>query len=108
MKKKNEKYIYLTFNILTLTLFFILFFIPLLLAGNGIVKYYIGIACRIIFGIWCIFNGLWNSCTNYYSILRNKSKNAPKWAWWIVFILGIGCLITAFMGYGFNNVEKPI
>lgn len=63
-------------------------------------------------GLWCIFNGIWNSCTDYYSILKynrfQKNNTTPKWAWWILFIVGIGCLITAFMGYGFNNVKKPI
>jgi hypothetical protein len=69
-------------------------------------------AVIIILGIWFIFNGIWNACTDYYSILKNnrfqKNKKTPKWAWWILFIIGDGCLITAFMGYGFNNVKKPM
>jgi hypothetical protein len=71
----------------------------------------VGITARVVMGIWFIFNGIWNACTDYYSILKNnrfqKNDKTPKWMWWIIFALGIGCIITAFMGYGFNGVKKP-
>ena len=110
MEREKAKKLYLLINIPIIALLFILFFTPLVITDNGTVIYYIGIVCRVILGLWCIFNGIWNSCTDYYSILKNnrfqKNNTTPKWAWWILFILGIGCLITAFMGYGFNNVQK--
>lgn len=111
MGNEKAKKFNLLINILTIAVMFILFFTAFVIT-NGTVIYYIGIVFRVILGLWCIFNGIWNLCTDYYSILKNnrfqKNNPTPKWAWWILFILGIGCLITAFMGYGFNNVQKPI
>jgi hypothetical protein len=72
--------------------------------------YYIGILDRIVFGIFFIFNGLWNCITGYYSIVNYKvqaDKTAPKWPWLLIIVIGMGMFITAFMGYGFNNVSKP-
>ncbi|WP_434799550.1 hypothetical protein [Terrisporobacter vanillatitrophus] len=111
MGKEEAKKLNTLVNIPTIAVMLILFFIPFVIT-NGTVIYYIGIVLRVIIGLWCIFNGIWNSCTDYYSILKNnrfqKNNTTPKWAWWILLVVGIGCLITAFMGYGFNNIEKPI
>lgn len=111
MEIVKVKKLNLLINISTSTVIFLLLFTSFVIT-NGTVIYYLGIICRVIMGLWCIFNGIWNSCTDYYSILKNnrfqKNNTTPKWAWWILFIVGIGCLITAFMGYGFNNVKKPI
>ncbi|WP_066714857.1 hypothetical protein [Clostridium sp. Marseille-P299] len=111
MEIVKVKKLNLLINISTITVIFLLLFTSFVIT-NGTVIYYLGIICRVIMGLWCIFNGIWNSCTDYYSILKNnrfqKNNTTPKWAWWILFIVGIGCLITAFMGYGFNNVKKPI
>ncbi len=105
MGKEKAKELNLMINIPTLIIICILFFSPLVLT-NGAVLYYVGIVLRIIIGLWCIFNGIWNASTHYYSILKNNAT--PHWAWWLFVVLGIGCLVTAFMGYGFNNVQKPI
>lgn len=102
---------YLSVNILL-----ILSGIALLIAGIAAsdrnVVYYIGIADRMIFGVLFIFNGLWNYFTDYYSIANNNKvhadKNEPKWPWLLVAAVGVGMLITAFMGYGFNGVQKPM
>lgn len=111
MEIVKVKKLNLLINISTITVIFLLLFTSFVIT-NGTVIYYLGIICRVIMGLWFIFNGIWNSCTDYYSILKNnrfqKNNTTPKWAWWILFIVGIGCLITAFMGYGFNNVKKPI
>lgn len=111
MEIVRAKKLNLLINISTIAVIFLLLFTSFVIT-NGTVIYYLGIICRVIMGLWCIFNGIWNSCTDYYSILKynrfQKNNTTPKWAWWILFIVGIGCLITAFMGYGFNNVKKPI
>lgn len=111
METSKLKKVYLFINIPLISIFFILFFSPFFITDKGEV-YYIGIIIRAILGIWCIFNGIWNSSTDYYSILKNnrfqKNKKTPKWAWGLLFIVGVGCLITASMGYGFNNVKKPM
>jgi hypothetical protein len=111
METPKFKKINLLVNIPILTVFFISLFSLLYITDRWAV-YYIGIASRVLLGIWCIFNGIWNACTDYYSILMvgiyRHNKKIPKWGWWVIFILGIWCIITAFMGYGFNNVEKPI
>lgn len=111
MESTRLKRVYLVINIPLMAIFFILFFSPFFISDKMAV-YYIGIIARIILGIWCIFNGIWNSSTDYYSILKNNkfqsNKKIEKRVWWLVFILGVGCIITAFMGYGFNNVKKPM
>lgn len=108
LKFKNQ---FLTINIPLIFLFLILLISPFFVSDKMSI-YYIGIADRIILGIWCIFNGIWNACTDYYSVFKNnrfqKNNKTPKWAWWIVFIVGVGCIITASLGYGFNNATKPI
>lgn len=110
MRNEKAKKLNLVVNIASISVMFLLFFTSILIT-NGAAKYYLGIVCRVLIGLWCIFNGIWNSYTDYYSILKNnrfqKKNTTPKWAWWILIIFGIGCLITAFMGYGFNNVSKP-
>jgi hypothetical protein len=102
---------FLLVNILLIFIFFILFVSSLFISDKMSV-YYIGIADRVILGIWCIFNGIWNACTDYYSIFKSnrfeKRNKTPQWAWWFVFIVGVGCIITASLGYGFNNVTKPM
>ena len=111
METSKLKKVNLFINISLISIFLMLFFSSFFMTDKGMV-YYIGIVTRVFLGIWCIFNGIWNSSTNYYSILKNdrlqKNKYTPKWAWWLLFIVGVGCLITASMGYGFNNVKKPI
>lgn len=112
METSKFKKIYLLINVPIMVIIFILLITPFFIIDKVAEVYYVGIVERIIFGIWCIFNGIWNACTDYYSILKSnrfqKGKRTPKWAWWLVFVLGIGCIITAFMGYGFNGVKKPI
>lgn len=107
LKFKKE---FLLINVPLMFVFIVLFASPLFIS-NRVAIYYIGICDRVILGIWCIFNGVWNACTDYYSIFKsnrfNKRNKAPKWAWWFVFILGVLCIITAYLGYGFNNVMKP-
>ena len=111
METSKFKKVYLLINLPLLLIFFILLFPSFFITDNGAV-YYIGIIARVILGIWCVFNGIWNYFTDYYSILKNnrfrKNKKIQKLAWWLLFILGVGCLITAFIGYGFNNVNKPM
>jgi len=107
--KKYEK-LYLWLNIPMICFVFLV--APFLVISKVFEVYYIGIISRIILGIWCVFNGIWNGLTDYYSILKNnrfqKNNNTPKWAWLILIVVGIGCLITAYMGYGYNNVAKPM
>ncbi len=109
--EKKAKVLNLFINIPTIVVMCVLFFAPLVIT-NGTLSYYIGIVLRVTMGLWCIFNGIWNSYTDYYSILKNnrfqKNNTTPNWAWWLLLVVGIACLITAFMGYGFNNVQKPI
>jgi hypothetical protein len=110
MGTTKYKKLYLRINIPIMLIFFLLIIAPFFVKDRGNTVYYIGIVARIIMGIWITFNGLWNACTNYFSIL-NLSKNqndreSHKWVWWIFVLLGIGCIITAFMGYGFNGVRK--
>ena len=111
MGHEKDKKLNLVINITTISVMFLLLFTSFVIT-NSTAIYYLGIVCRMIMGLWCIFNGIWNSCTDYYSILKNnrfqKNNTTPKWAWSILLIVGIGCIITAFMGYGFNNVKKPI
>ena len=110
METRKYKYLYLWINIPMICCVFLV--APSLVVGKVFDIYYIGVISRVILGVWCIFNGIWNGGTNYYSIFKTnrfrKINNSPKWAWWIVFIVGIACLITAFMGYGYNNVGKPM
>lgn len=91
---------------------FILLITPFFITDIVADIYFVGVAARIIIGIWFIFNGIWNSCTDYYSILKNnrfqKNNKTPNWMWWIIFALGVGCIITALRGYGFNGVKKPV
>jgi len=111
METSKLKRVNLLVNVPILTLFFVSLFLPFFISDR-LAVYYIGISARILLGIWCIFNGIWNACTDYYSILKvgiyQHKRKVPKWAWWLIFILGIGCIITAFMGFGFNNVKKPM
>ncbi|WP_073339420.1 hypothetical protein [Clostridium grantii] len=106
---KKFKNMYLIINIPMIC--FLLVIAPVLIITKGDKVYYVGIISRIILGILCIFNGLWNWGTEYYSVFKTnlfmKINNHPKWVWWIVIIVGIVCLITAFMGYGYNGVKKP-
>jgi hypothetical protein len=92
--------------------FLILIITPIFVIDKAANMYYVGIIARIIMGIWSIFNGLWNACTDYYSIFNNskyeEDYKSHKWVWWLLILLGVGCLITAYMGYGFNGVKKPI
>ena len=110
MVNKRYKILYLCINIPMICYVFLIG--PFLVIGKVFEVYYIGISSRITLGIWCIFNGVWNGWTEYYSIFKTnrfkKINNSPNWTWWIVFIVGIACLITAYMGYGYNNVGKPI
>lgn len=112
MESSKFKKLYLLINIPIILIFFILLVTPIFIINKVADVYYVGIAARIIMGIWCVFNGLWNGFTDYYSLLKNnrfqKNTKTPKWAWLLIFIVGVGCIITAFMGYGFNGVRKPI
>lgn len=111
MNTEKFKKEYLIINIPLITLGIGLLFLSIFIKDRSAI-YYIGIIDRIILGIWCIFNGIWNYFTDYYSNLKNnrfqKNKLPNKWSWWLLIIIGVGCLITAFMGYGFNNVQKPL
>lgn len=102
---------YLIINVPLIIIGLVLLFLPFFIADKSIV-YYIGIVDRIFFGIWLIFNGIWNYLTDYYSILKNNklhtNPKTSKWVWVLITILGMGFLVTAFMGYGFNNVQKPL
>lgn len=106
------KKLYLFINTPIMFVFSILLITPFFIIDKVVDVYYVGIVARIIMGIWFIFNGIWNACTDYYSILKNNrfqnNNKTPKWMWWIIFAFGIGCIITAFMGYGFNGVKKPM
>ncbi len=108
LKFKKE---YLMINVPLILIGLFLLFLPFFIADRSIV-YYIGIVDRIIFGLLFIFNGIWNYSTDYYSILKNTkpqtNKKTSKWIWVLIIFLGIGFLVTAFMGYGFNNVHKPL
>ena len=77
--KKYEK-LYLWINIPMISFVFLV--VPFLVIGKVFEVYYIGIISRIILGIWCVFNGIWNGFTDYYSILKNnrfqKNNNTPK------------------------------
>jgi hypothetical protein len=102
---------YLLINIPVMLIIFILLITPKSVIDKVTDVYYVGIITRIITGILCIFNGIWSTFTNYYSIANYKShadKNVPRWPWVLIIILGIGMLVTAFMGYGFNGVKKPM
>jgi len=111
METSKLKNVYLFINISLISIFFILIIYSFFIT-NEWKEYYIGIISRSIFGIWCIFNGIWNIYKDNYSVLKDRrfqrNKKTPKWAWWLIFIVGVGCLITAFMGYGFNYVNKPM
>jgi hypothetical protein len=91
-------------------IFILLLIAPFFVKDEGNIIYYIGITARIIMGVWMIFNGIWSACSNYYSIFNlngNQNKiQSHKWVWWILILVGVGCIITAFLGYGFNNVSK--
>ncbi|GFZ29907.1 hypothetical protein CSC2_04330 [Clostridium zeae] len=112
MEQSKFRKLYLLINIPMILLFSIILIAPLSVIDRITDVYYVGIVARIILGIWCVFNGLWAACTDYYSFLKNnkfqKSNKTPKWIWLLILILGIGCIITAFMGYGFNGVKKTI
>ncbi len=112
METSEFKKIYLLINIPLILICFILFVMPFFIIGKRTEIYYIGIIFRATLGIWCIFNGIWNAFTDYYSILKNnrfqKNNDTPKWKWLVLLFLGIGCIITAYMGYGFNSITKPI
>ncbi|MGE5614504.1 MAG: hypothetical protein ACM3XR_08865 [Bacillota bacterium] len=111
MELTRFKWLYLSANIVIIATFLILVITAIFLT-NRIQVYYIGIASRMILGILCVFNSIWNACTNYYSIIKNnrfqKNGNIARWLWWLIFIVGVLCIITAFMGYGFNGVKKTI
>lgn len=111
MELTRFKRLYLSANIVIIVTFLILVITAIFLT-NRIQVYYIGIASRMILGILCVFNGIWNACTNYYSIINNnrfqKYGKIARWLWWLIFIVGVLCIITAFMGYGFNGVKKTI
>ena len=106
---KKYRRLYLWINIPIMLVMLILFISPFFIVSKNL--YYIGISFRIITGIWCIFNGIWNVFTDYYSIFKTnrfrKINSVPKWGWWVVLVVGIAFLITAYMGYGFNNIQKP-
>ncbi|GKU25036.1 hypothetical protein [Clostridium folliculivorans] len=112
METSKFRKLYLLINIPIIVLFSIILITPLSIIDRVADVYYVGIVTRIIMGIWFIFNGLWNGCTDYYSFLKNnrfqKNTKTPRWIWLLLFILGVGCIITAFMGYGFNGVKKPL
>lgn len=112
METTKFKRAYLLINIPLTLIFFTLLIIPIFIIDKVANVYYVGIIARITMGIWLIFNGIWNACTDFYSIFNNskyqKDYKTHKWIWWLIVILGIGCLITAFMGYGFNGVKKPM
>jgi purine-cytosine permease-like protein len=111
MEQFKFKKLYLSINVLL-----IIFAIGLLVTSIAIsdrsAVYYTGIVERIVFGILLIFNGIWNCSPNYYSIANNSKnpagKTTPKWPWVLIAALGIGMIVTAFMGYGFNGVNKPV
>lgn len=111
METSKFKKKYLLINIPLMVLFLTSLLLPLVITDRWAI-YYFGIAARTLLGIWCIFNGIWNAYTDYYSLLKlnmfQKNKRTPKWGWWLILILGIGCIITALMGFGFNNVKKPV
>lgn len=102
---------YLFINISLITIGIALTVIAITITDRTVI-YYIGIVNRIVYGICFIFNGLWNYLTNYYSITNNNKfhadKEAPKWPWLLIAALGIGMVVTAFMGNGFNGVQKPL
>ena len=110
MEVSKSKKIYLLINISMICCLLVV--APALIITKVVETYYIGIISRLILGIWCIFNGLWNGFTEYYSFFKTslfqKNNSHSKWVWWIVIIVGIICLITAAMGYGYNGVTKPI
>ncbi|ERI93838.1 hypothetical protein HMPREF1982_01412 [Clostridiales bacterium oral taxon 876 str. F0540] len=111
MEALQYKKIYLYINVPIIILIFVLLFSPIIITDR-LAVYYMGVAVRMLLGIWCIFNGVWNACTDYYSILKLKifqnNKVTPSWAWWLIFMVGVICVITAFMGIGFNNIKKPV
>lgn len=111
METLRFKKAYLLISIPLIAIFFILLFSIFFMKDKWMI-YYMGVIDRIILGIWCVFNGIWNSFTDYYSILKNnmyqRNKTVPRWGWLLLLVLGLGCIITALMGYGFNNVSKPI
>jgi hypothetical protein len=107
LKLKKE---YLFINTLLIIVAVGLLFISITISDRGTV-YYMGIVTRIVFGILIIFNGIWNCMPSYFSISNNKAnagKRTPRWPWYLCIALGIGMLVTAFMGYGFNGVHKPL
>ncbi|MBK1813304.1 hypothetical protein JHL18_22030 [Clostridium sp. YIM B02505] len=111
METSKFRKLYFLINVPIILLFFILSITPIFITDR-LAIYYVGITARMIMGVWAIFNGLWNGCTDYYSFLKNnrfqKNDKTPKWIWLLLFIVGVGCIITAFMGYGFNGVKKPV
>jgi hypothetical protein len=96
---------YLFINVLLIMLGIGLLCASFFISDKSIV-YYIGIIDRIIFGICFIFNGIWNCSTDYYSLINNNKfhtdKKTAKWPWLLIIAIGVGMLVTAFMGYGFN------
>lgn len=70
MQRKKAKKLYLLINIPIMLLVVILLLTPYLITDNRTLIYYIGIVCRVTLGLWCVFNGIWNSCTDYYSIKK--------------------------------------
>ncbi|MDF2820864.1 MAG: hypothetical protein K0R15_1305 [Clostridiales bacterium] len=107
MEKVKYKKIYLVINIPIILMFLILLFTPLFLIDK-VQIYYAGIFTRLTIGFWCIFNGIWNGWTNFYSIFKINPKNKiHKWSWYVILVMGIGFLVTACMGYGYNGVENP-
>lgn len=111
MEMEKYKRLYLWINIPLILIILIPLIGSFLISSRRDIIYYAGIVCRSALGVWCIFNGIWNSTNDYYSILKNnrfqRNSKTPRWAWLLLLIIGIGCLITAYAGYGFNGVKKP-
>jgi len=99
IETKKHKILYLCITIPMI--YFVIVIAPLMILTKVGEIYCVGIISLIIFGLWCVFNGIWNACTDYYSVFKTekfqKIKNCPKWVWWIVFIVGVLAIVTAFI-----------
>lgn len=99
---KRYKKLYIIINVLQMAAAFLLLMSAMLVRDNKTL-YVIGIIVRMNLGLWCVINGVWNYFTRFYSFKR--FKKIPRWGWLLLILIGIMCIVTAFMGYGFNNVE---